>query len=389
MSKPSYEPNPTIEASQVLAALTQLVQRYVPLALAHTRLTAELIWSVVSYAAVHQVSLEGACQGLDHAPSGNRLREVLHASLPPLPVLQGQLNRLLRAQLPRPLLTGRRSYQLAADVTLIPYHGQPHQAADELVRGPSRGGTTHFHAYASLAIVHDRRRYVLAVRFVRAGQTLAQVLGQLLDRAQRLGVRIRRLLMDKGFYTVDVLRLLDRRRLSYIVPIPLRGQQHGIASYCRGRRSYATAYTLSSQRHEPYTVQAVLVRRYSCGRYGRRGAQWFAFAVAGLPAGMTPQQVYQQYRSRFGIETSYRQMNQVRARTASRRPAWRLLLVGLALALVNLYVALRACLATAPTTRAGRAGLSLPRLARLLAHAIEQRCGLAPVVQRRPSHVLS
>jgi IS4 transposase len=52
------------------------------------------------------------------------------------------------------------------------------------------------------------------------------------------------------------------------------------------------------------------------------------------------------YRQRFGIETSYRQMNQVRARTTSRNPTLRLLLVGLAFILVNLYVALRDCLTT-------------------------------------------
>jgi IS4 transposase len=47
-------------------------------------------------------------------------------------------------------------------------------------------------------------------------------------------------------------------------------------------------------------------------------------------------QLFELYRRRFRIETSYRQLHQVRARTSSRNPALRLLLVGLALLIVNL-----------------------------------------------------
>jgi IS4 transposase len=47
------------------------------------------------------------------------------------------------------------------------------------------------------------------------------------------------------------------------------------------------------------------------------------------------------YRQRFGIEASYRQMNQVRTRTTSRNPVIRLLLVGLPFVIFNLYSANR------------------------------------------------
>jgi putative transposase len=43
------------------------------------------------------------------------------------------------------------------------------------------------------------------------------------------------------------------------------------------------------------------------------------------------------YRRRFGIETSYRQLNQARIRTSSRSPELRLCYVGLALMLRNVW----------------------------------------------------
>ena len=51
-----------------------------------------------------------------------------------------------------------------------------------------------------------------------------------------------------------------------------------------------------------------------------------------------PARVSEVYRGRFGVETSYRQMNQCRARTCTRSPAVRLFLVGVALVLRNVWV---------------------------------------------------
>ena len=47
--------------------------------------------------------------------------------------------------------------------------------------------------------------------------------------------------------------------------------------------------------------------------------------------------VVQTYRRRYGIETSYRQMNQARVRTSTRSPLVRLFFIGLALVLRNLW----------------------------------------------------
>jgi len=44
------------------------------------------------------------------------------------------------------------------------------------------------------------------------------------------------------------------------------------------------------------------------------------------------------YRKRFGIESSYKLMNQARARTSTKKPVLRLLYVGLGLLLVNIWI---------------------------------------------------
>jgi putative transposase len=48
--------------------------------------------------------------------------------------------------------------------------------------------------------------------------------------------------------------------------------------------------------------------------------------------------VYPVYRLRFGIETGYRQLNEARIKTTTRNPQLRLLFIGIALLLRNLWV---------------------------------------------------
>ncbi len=82
------------------------------------------------------------------------------------------------------------------------------------------------------------------------------------------------------------------------------------------------------------------MRKYSKGKYDRHGVEWFCYAILG-EINLSPLQVYEGYRRRFGIESSYRLMNEVRARTTSRNPALRLLLVGIAFILLNIWVYLK------------------------------------------------
>ena len=123
--------------------------------------------------------------------------------------------------------------------------------------------------------------------------------------------------------------------------MPVRGKSGGVRKLFGAPASYKTTYTFNSPKHGELDVEAVVVQKYSKGRYQRKGARWFAYAVAGLSKSIEPHQVFEMYRQRFGIETSYRQMNQVRARTTSRNPVIRLLLVGLAFVIFNLYIANR------------------------------------------------
>ena len=97
--------------------------------------------------------------------------------------------------------------------------------------------------------------------------------------------------------------------------------------------------------------------------------------------------IRERYRHRFGIETGYRLVEQVRARTTSVNPALRFFLLGLALILVNVWVSLQWAylrLAGAGPRRVARADFTLERMTCFLIHVVEAIYGVVVVVPRPP-----
>ena len=225
-------------------------------------------------------------------------------------------------------------------LTMDECHGLSRQFIHAVEGHHPKSGTTHFHSYATLAIVHNQQRYEVALTFVWADESMDQVVDRLLDQARQMGLRLRRAYLDKGFARREVYALLRQRRLPYLIPIPAKGKSGGIRQLFTGRKSYRTTYTFNAGKDQAYTTEVIVIRRYRKGRYGRHGSEWFVYAAYGMDRVPLPQ-IFELYRRRFGMESGYRQLHQVRARTTSPKPTWRLLLVGLGLLLYNVYIFFR------------------------------------------------
>ena len=335
-----------VPAEQVRQLTTDLLGEQLPLGRRSYRYADADIFNVVVAAAAQGRSLTSVCRQLADAPSANLVRHALTGRLleQECEALEAQLNALLVARLPIELR--RRPLRLAIDLTLLPYYGREGLEPDQLRRGEAKAGTTRFHCYATASVLHAGRRVTLAVTFVHADEALLDVLTDLLGRLDRLGVRIQRLFLDREFASVAILRDVAARPFPTIVALPKRGAR--LKALLSGRSSYRTTYTMHSVEDGELTFPVYVACRYAAGRRGQHGRDYLPFAVVGQHGdALTVRQVAREYRDRFGIESSYRQMNAVRAPTTSRDPALRLLLVVVALLLINLWVWLKACLETA------------------------------------------
>jgi len=325
---------------------------------------ATTLLAVVFAACARLTSLFAAALGLRDAPSGETVRKALLANLPDADELERRFNRALVADLPRALR--RRRQRLAADLTLVPYHGQPLASDREVYRSQAKAGTSHFHAYATLYVVSKGQRYTLALTWVQRSEALETVLRRLLRRGAGVGVRPQLLLLDRGFYSVNVIRYLQAARYPFLMPVVCRGRKDdhplgasGSRVFQYFRRSGWGDYTLTNAAGRRATVSIGVACRNRAGERGRVGRQALVYAYWGCrPASYD--WVRQTYRSRFGIETSYRQLREGKAKTCTRNPVVRLFLVGVALVLRNVWVWLHWEQLSAP--RRGRRCLRPERL---------------------------
>lgn len=308
--------------------------------------TSSVLLSILLIAAARVVSVFAACRDLADAPSSRAVYNALVATLPQQRELQKRLNNCLCHKLPKALF--RKSRVVAIDLTLIPYHGQPAVDPKEIFRGKPKSGTTHFHAYATAAVVHKGYRYTIAILAVEYGMGMKEVVQALMQMIRQRGINTRYLLLDKGFYSVSVLSYLKRVKLGYIVPIILRGRKKqdpeapvtGMRALLKKKNGYyrETIEGQDGNRKKAKLQIKVCVasKDYEEAETGKKRRKKLLFAISGVRR--TWREIRELYRKRFAIETTYRQMNEARIKTCSRDPGIRLLFAAIALVLRNVWV---------------------------------------------------
>jgi hypothetical protein len=389
MPTPQY----TVTAHDIQAHTAYLCQRHLRLRDHGPKCTAAMLLTVLCYAAARICSLAAACKALVLAPCYQAAHDALLATLPDCHELQRRLNRALQGDLPKALR--RRRQPLAIDLHLVPYHGQPLHEQDEVYRSKAKSGTSHFHAYATAYVIRKGLRFTLALTTVRRGEPLAEVVQRLLAQAAKACVRPRYLLLDREFCSVAVIRHLQAGRRPFLMPLPLRGRPldhpKGPSSsrvFGAYKRSGWSQYTLTDAQGRKATVGVCVKCRNLRGERGRHGRAALVYAYGG---GLKPgsyQWVKETYRTRFAIETTYRQLQQARITTCTRDPLLRLLYVAVALILRNVWVWLHWEVLSTP--RRGRRRLNLDRLTFegllvMLVHVAEALLGFRDrVIAERP-----
>jgi putative transposase len=343
----------TLNYQQVRNEYMSVMNEHIELKTNSTKAEHAMVIDLLGLAAVNGCSLNTACNSVQDAPTSPailyQLRQGWVADLD-LQEIETQLNALLVERLPDYIQGGQ--HEVAIDLTNVPYHGEAYQDEDEIRRSMAKSGTTHFHTYASAYIVKKNKRVTVAITYCWAHDSYSNILQRLLARLDELDIDLKRLLVDREFYSTPVIRFLNQQDWQSIMAIPARGETLKTLKN-EAPHSHRRLYTVSSQKHGQETFTLHVVCRYSKGRRGRHGIDRFLFAVLGHPWTGTPGQLAEKYRRRFGVETSYRLMNKLRVRTTTRNPKLRLLFFILAFTLLNLWIYLQWAVLAVPR-RGGR-----------------------------------
>lgn len=324
---------PVITDARTLEEVISCLERNIPV-YTQGNCDQRTIYEILIRAASMGDSIENTCKTLEDVPCGNDIRYHLE-KFDDMKNLETRLNKTLHDRIPPRIYKGK--LHAAADLNLIPYYGTPAPAeVPYIYRSEAKSGTCSFYAYATMYVIKKNKRVTVAITAVRADDTDVAVITRLLDKISPLNIRIKRLCLDRGFFSVPVIRRLKALGIPFVIPVIIRGKNGGTRQLLKGGKSYRTSYTMISQKYGAVTFGVRVVCVYKNGRFGKHGIEYFAYAVYKIPLKLRG--IHDDYRKRFGIETSYRMKNECRIRTAGKNPAVRLLYIGTAFILTDIRV---------------------------------------------------
>jgi hypothetical protein len=359
-NKPMTNDTLKLSDQKVLNEARKVLKEHLPLEADGYKCTTDNLYDALLGVAVNRGTLQVICKDWLGLVEPETIRGYFNRQLrvEELPELERRLNAALASQLPARIK--RQPQNVAIDLHDRPYYGKQPQAEALWVRGAARDGTTRFYRIATAYVMRNGLRQNLALHFVMPEDSMVTVLQSLLNRLSRRAISITCLFLDKGFGTIAVMRYLTRRRQPALIACTIRGKQGGTRALCTGRESYRTAYTFESDAQGAFTAELAVCRTFTTAKRTKRlkrRVEWLIFILIELD--LTPQQARSRYRSRFGIESSYRCAGQARGWTTSPNAAYRFVLLALSFILLNIWLRLRWLFTQMP--RRGRRWLDTQR----------------------------
>ena len=160
----------------------------------------------------------------------------------------------------------RRPIVAAIDEHDIPFHAKVMRTVWK-IRNRKKKGTVTFNHIITISCVVDGQRVVLAAEVVRSKKEQAAAVKRLLKQCRDCGIRISSVLMDRGYYSTDVMATVREAGIPMLMPaVKHETIKEAIRKFDAGELDAVSAQTISSgKRTESFRL--VILRRQS----GERG----------------------------------------------------------------------------------------------------------------------
>jgi IS4 transposase len=232
----------------------------------------------------------------------------------------------------------RRPVNVAIDEWGREYYGKNRDI--NCTGGKHKNGTNFFHTVMTISVVESGKRLELAMVPMSLFRSKEKAVEQLIDAALR-HVRIRKVLLDRGFNSIGVIRVLESKGVRYLMPMSRnervkREIQQTVGLEFRVVHDYQFRL-LTRQRVTlviwcPETTDVATTKSYVA----------YITNLPICPDRISIMALAEHYRARWGIETGYRVKKwEFRAKTCSESTMVRFFLIHLAIILFNVWTLLR------------------------------------------------
>ena len=281
-----------------------------------------IVWS---WTGINQISIQESSEELRdcgyNVPSGDAVLDRL--SNQPYKVLENGFDHVFQDHISRARKQRLFTHLVivAIDFTDIEWYGEE---LPFIVKSKAKNGTKRFIRFATIAIVEDGKRFTLKVLPVTPLSATENVVKELIAYVQHF-VSIRVVLLDRGFYSNEVVKQIKKAEVKFVIPAKKNDKvkENMKEAYENG----PITYTMS--KGETYTLMVVK---------DEDNDKLLPYATNMINT--DPSTVHEFYENRFGIETQYRVKNKFFGKTCSKKYSVRYAFFILAVALYNLWVLL-------------------------------------------------
>ena len=251
------------------------------------------------------------------------------------------------------LLSGKR-IDIAIDMHLIRRWDRKHGA--ELVRSKSKGKTGSFERYIAAQCIKPGMQMVLALLHMPALEDTACYVRKTISMCRRTGAKIGTVMLDREFFSTDVIRMLGDLGVDYLIPcVNTANVVKAIEEFSRGERPAVSVFRIAKSKNDyvEYTMHITGRKKKSRKKSKSESCvkkpeeKYIAFATNRSDIDVKC------YSERWMIETGFRMIENERVRTRSRSVTVRTLCFLYSLVLFNSWVLANAELTNNPSVFGG------------------------------------
>ncbi|HEY9204444.1 MAG TPA: transposase [Candidatus Methanoperedens sp.] len=218
---------------------------------------------------------------------------------------------------------------VAIDIHEIPYYGEVN---NPFIMGcKHKNGTSYCYKYATIDIVEKNQRFTLkAIPLTPLSNNNATIVNQLLQHAMKY-VHIKYVLLDRGFFSVDVINILMNLKLKYIMPAIKNDKIKQVVKGNSNKISYFLKYTMKSgKKNATFNLMV---------KYDEKDKEYYTFATNfEIIYKNDIECIAENYRKRWGIETGYRVKKDFMAITTTECYSVRMLYFMISVILYNFWL---------------------------------------------------
>lgn len=246
---------------------------------------------------------EGVSRSLSNSPTGETLLSYIKSQE------QEKLHRIFDSIIEKNVnaLRKRRKLVLRVPIAIdwhdVMYYGDP--KTPMVIGTQHKKGSNYAYEYLTASVLVDGERLVIAVLPITAKSEVGDLTIGILLRLEQLGIKIRYVTLDGGFFNVEIIRFLEAYGLKYIIHLPMTSKTKKMKLW-KGRRFVYTGRKREWKRRVSFNVVV---------SYDKRKRYKYLFAT-NMP--YKDDTILHMFNKRWGIETSYRMCNQFLIKTTSK-----------------------------------------------------------------------